>query len=77
MKLVERFILNSVSLHWTLSHPHIHMFSQNKATFEDAIVALAGAKVRLIKYMDIRLHLMKFGPTVQRDRETQRHLIFS
>jgi len=34
------------------------------------VVALTGAKVRLIKYMAIRLHLMKIWPTMQRDRET-------
>lgn len=43
--------------------------------FEDMIVALAGAKFRLIKHMDIRLHLVRCWPIVQRDRETPRHLI--
>lgn len=49
---------------------NIHVFSQSKAVFKDAVVAFADAKVREIKYMAIKLHLMKIWPAVQRDRET-------
>lgn len=45
--------------------------------FQDVIVALAGAKFRLIKNMDNRLHPVKCWPIVQRDRETPKHLIVS
>lgn len=70
LKLVEVFILNSVRPHWSFSHTNIRVFSQNKAVFKEAIVVFSDAKVRLIKYMAIKLHLMKIWPAVQRDRET-------
>lgn len=67
---MERFTLNSVKPHWSLHHSSIPLFSQNKTVFEAVIVALASAKARLIKYMTIRLQLMKIWLTMQRDRET-------
>lgn len=73
LKLVEMFILSSVRPHQSFSHTNIHVFSQNKAVFKDAILMFSDAKVKLIKYMAVMLHLMKIWPSVQRDRETQRH----
>lgn len=70
LKLVERFILNSVRPHWSFSHKNIHVFSRNKAVLKDPIVEFSDAEVRLVKYMAIKLHLMKIWPAVQRDRET-------
>lgn len=54
----------------TFWNTNIHVFSQSKAVFKDAVVAFSDAKVRVIKYMAIKLHLMKIWPAVQRDRET-------